>query len=109
MKIIITRKKLIFIVLFAFFVMFIFSGNIFATDEEASFKLTSTVNNVYNRVSNMYTYKIEQAENNPRGALKEPTQVEVKFENVSPDSLGIATATSDIDFSKTTFVTTRIL
>lgn len=79
-------------------IMIFMCGNMcFAAEEKIT--LISVVSNVSNNVSNTFTYKIEPEETNENDGLKEPKIIEVKFDDVVPNSNNEAIVAYDIDFS----------
>ena len=80
------------------------------TDGNTSVPVKRVIKNLSTNVSvsTIFTYSIYPSEDNPEGALNEPTEFQLSFDNVQPayneeyDSV-VATAASAVDFAGTTY------
>ena len=97
------KTKIIFCLFLLFLAFFSCPKKIFAAEENREITLVSRIKNVYNTVSNVYTYKLEAEDELTRSVFEEPLYYEVKFDNIMPNSNNIATVSYDIDFSEANF------
>ena len=79
------------------------SVTILESDTPSSLTVTRRIEGVTNKVNNTYTYTVNALDSNPTGASNEPTTFTINFNNVQPGGDNVATSTSVLDFTGTTY------
>lgn len=83
--------------------IFVYTTNVYARE---NIQIQAEISNVTNNVTNTFTYNIESFDTNPTGATNEPKTINLKLDNVSPDTNNKVNGIINIDFSNTNYTKT---